>query len=180
MKSINSSRRWQVHYRSEARAFRCNWPRLRALLQAILQELDACLPAERRAPETVRELSLLLCADATIQELNAQYRGKDKPTDVLSFSQLEGDAAFASSLGDLVISLEVAQRQSKRYRLSLSEELLRLLVHGLLHLHGYDHEKVAPAKAQAMRRMERRIFTKFRGQARGLVQRKAGKVSAKK
>lgn len=79
--------------------------------------------------------------------LNRQYRGVDRTTDVLSFPQIAGNLLHPESgiqdvpLGDIVINLHKAKRQAMENGLSLSEELKRLLVHGLLHLVGYDHEK---------------------------------------
>jgi len=82
-----------------------------------------------------------------MKKLNRQYRGIDRTTDVLSFPQEDsfssnGSGAWADIvLGDIVINLHKAERQAKENGLSLNEELKRLLVHGLLHLLGYDHEK---------------------------------------
>lgn len=86
------------------------------------------------------EISLVLCDDAFIQSLNAQYRGKDKPTDVLSFAQ--GDPEI---LGDIVISLPAAARQAEAAHWTLENEVALLGVHGLLHLLGYDDETEAGA-----------------------------------
>lgn len=89
------------------------------------------------------ELSILITTDATIHELNLQWRGKDKPTDVLSFPQLEKEeidpARPGLVLGDVVISLDTAAAQAARYGHSLEGEVRRLLVHGVLHLIGHDH-----------------------------------------
>ena len=87
------------------------------------------------------ELSILLTDDDSIRELNRAYRQKDAPTDVLSFSQHEGEP-FVSPvpmLGDLVISLQTAERQAVERGHSLAAEVRVLLVHGLLHLLGHDH-----------------------------------------
>lgn len=109
-------------------------------------------------PETC-SLSLLFTDDQEIHRLNREYRGKDKPTDVLSFSQLEGANKIPSpSLGDLVISLDTAKKQAKKYHVSFEREVLRLLVHGILHLFGYDHEKVSKVEAARMRRTEHAIM----------------------
>jgi probable rRNA maturation factor len=96
------------------------------------------------------ELSVVLCDDAFIRELNREYRGIDRPTDVLSFPQDEADqpAAGARMLGDVVISLDTAARQAKERRSGTADEVTALLVHGVLHLLGWDHE--TPADAQAM------------------------------
>ncbi len=84
-------------------------------------------------------LDIYITDDNEIKELNKHYRQKDKPTDVLSFNINEfiGDVYY---LGEVVISYETAQRQALEYGVSLEEELTRLLVHGIVHLMGYDHE----------------------------------------
>lgn len=90
-----------------------------------------------------------------MRSLNRRYRGIDRATDVLSFSQREGQFASIRPdlLGDIVISVPAAVRQAKEQNHSLSREIERLLVHGLLHLLGYDHER-GPAEARRMRRKE--------------------------
>ena len=85
------------------------------------------------------ELSIALVSDAQIKRLNKLYRNKDKPTDVLSFPIGEKVEDWLI-LGDIVISVDTAKRQAKELGHSLEEELKRLLVHGLVHLLGYDHE----------------------------------------
>ncbi len=85
------------------------------------------------------ELSLLITDDEYIRRLNREFRGKDRPTDVLSFpmgDRIEGKIL----LGDIAISYDTAKRQAKELGHSLREEVKRLLVHGLVHLLGYDHE----------------------------------------
>jgi probable rRNA maturation factor len=101
------------------------------------------------------ELSVLLVSDREIHRLNRAWRGKDRPTDVLSFSQQEGDGAAPSGLlGDVVISVDTARRQAAERGESLRRETERLLIHGVLHLLGYDHER-SPAEARRMQRRER-------------------------
>jgi probable rRNA maturation factor len=85
------------------------------------------------------ELSIVLVSDAQIKRLNKLYRNKDKPTDVLSFPIGEKVEDWLI-LGDIVISVDTARRQAQELGHSLEEELKRLLVHGLVHLLGYDHE----------------------------------------
>ena len=85
------------------------------------------------------ELSNAIVSDAQIKRLNKLYRNKDKPTDVLSFPIGEKVEDWLI-LGDIVISVDTAKRQAKELGHSLEEELKRLLVHGLVHLLGYDHE----------------------------------------
>ena len=94
------------------------------------------------------ELSLRLADDAEIAALNERWRGRSGPTDVLSFSLLEGDhdGHRGPLLGDVVIGLAVAERQAREQGHGLGEELDRLLIHGLLHLLGHDHEEPEPAR----------------------------------
>ncbi|NLY94513.1 MAG: rRNA maturation RNase YbeY [Myxococcales bacterium] len=88
------------------------------------------------------ELSILLCDDATIHELNRDYRGKDRPTDVLSFSMHEGEGSgvHPDLLGDVVISIDTARKQAAEKGWAIASEIRFLLAHGLLHLLGYDHQ----------------------------------------
>lgn len=83
-------------------------------------------------------VDVLLTSDATLRQLNKSFRGKDKPTDVLSFPAPSEFAARHA--GDLAISLETASRQAKTYGHTLRDEVRILLLHGLLHLSGEDHE----------------------------------------
>ena len=109
---------------------------------------------------TKPEVSILLLDDSGIAELNQQYRGKPHPTDVLSFPLYTAEELTGMQpdvLGDVVISVETAARQAERAGCALWEEMTRLLVHGILHLLGFDHENNA-ADARAMRARERRIL----------------------
>jgi probable rRNA maturation factor len=110
---------------------------------------------------TPTELSILLADDATVRELNRTYRHIDATTDVLSFSQSEGEIFArpndaASHLGDVIISIDTARRQALEYGIALDGEVAHLLVHGILHLLGYDHEQ--PDDAAAMRLQEEEIM----------------------
>ena len=109
-------------------------------------------------------LSVVLCDDAFIQPLNRDYRGKDKATDVLSFSQREGDFADPNDplLGDIIISLETTLRQSQEHNQTPIEELELLLTHGILHLLGYDH--IEDDEAEIMEAREQCILTYIRNQ----------------
>ena len=122
--------------------------RIRSLAQRVLQ-------AENCSQDT--EVSILLADDESISILNGQYRGIEGPTDVLSFSQHEGEDEFAAEqglLGDVVISVETAMRQAAERGAQLDSEIDLLLVHGLLHLLGYDHAEPEQEKAMFARQAE--------------------------
>ena len=103
------------------------------------------------------ELSVVLCDDAYIYPLNRDYRGKDKATDVLSFAQREGEFALANDiLGDVIISIETAQRQAEERGHTVEKEIRILLIHGILHLLGYDH--IEDDEAEEMEAEERSIL----------------------
>jgi probable rRNA maturation factor len=121
--------------------------KLKTIAQKILE-----LVGQNRA-----ELSLALVENSEIQTLNAKYRKKDYPTDVLSFPVEDPLPAKERLLGDVVISVQKAKEQAKQGRRSLDEEMMTLLIHGVLHLLGYDHERSAQ-EARIMTRLEKRIY----------------------
>lgn len=99
-------------------------------------------------------VTLVLVGDARMRVMNREFRGMDKPTDVLSFSWDDACAAHEEPyLGDIVVSVETARRQAKRRRSTLDNELRILVLHGFLHLMGYDHE----TDEGEMRRLEYRL-----------------------
>ena len=109
------------------------------------------------------ELSVSLVRDDEIRDLNRRYRHKDRPTDVLAFPLREGAyAGVGNALGDVVISLETARRQAREHADALVDEVDRLLVHGILHLVGYDHE-ISRREERRMRRKEREVRAGLRG-----------------
>ena len=138
-------RRWEIDISIEIEALEKHETAIRDFLVECLTEL-----AHEPISESVYHVSVLITGDAIVQELNATYRGKDKPTDVLSFAQLEGEDMGSESLGDIVVSLDTAIRQAEEFHVTLPQELSRLLVHGLLHLFLYDHENVSEEEAQRM------------------------------
>jgi probable rRNA maturation factor len=135
-----------IYYRNEVRRSGVNG---RALVATGRRLLDAL--GKRGCG-----FSLTLVNDNVIRSLNRHYRGKDAATDVLSFP-LDGSPAGAVEplLGDVVISVDTARRQSTEYDAPLQREIYRLLIHGLLHLLNYDH--VTAAQRRMMRREERRL-----------------------
>lgn len=125
--------------------------------------------AEVYGIEPQAEVSVVLADDDYIHQLNHQYRGKDRPTDVLSFAMNdhcagEHEPAIAAApddseilLGDIVISLETTARQAEEFGHGLERELAYLTVHGMLHLLGYDHE--AEAERAEMRQEEEHVLS---------------------
>ena len=115
------------------------------------------------------EVSISFVGDGEIHALNRDYRGIDAPTDVLSFEcdgaedtlempQVEG---MGYELGDIVVAVDVAERQAPAYGMSFAGEMSLLVTHGLLHLCGYDH--MEPAEAEEMEAREREVLTRFWG-----------------
>lgn len=102
-------------------------------------------------------LSLLFAGDRLMRRLNRQYRRKDATTDVLAFPVPEAAGPPSGLLGDVVISLPQAARQARTHGLSVNRELAQLLIHGILHLLGYDHER-SHGEARRMRRKERAVL----------------------
>lgn len=101
------------------------------------------------------EVSLVLCDDSFIAGLNRKWRGIDKPTNVLAFPS-GGDPATASVLGDIVIAFETAAREAGEAEISLHDHVAHLVVHGFLHLVGYDH--IDDDEAEEMERLEVRTL----------------------
>lgn len=140
-----------IHYRNAARARDVD---SRALVASAKRLLGA-------VGESGASLSLTLVGDAEMRAINRDHRGKDRSTDVLSFS-LDGESPAPDPgndserlLGDVVISVETARRQAADYDATLQEEIYRLLIHGLLHVLGHDH--VQAGERRAMQREERRL-----------------------
>lgn len=106
------------------------------------------------------ELSVVLTDDASIRELNREWRGKDKPTNVLSFpGGDEEEPPFGPLLGDIVIARETLEREADVEKKSFDAHLTHLFIHGLLHLFGYDHQ--IEEEAQEMEDAERRILARL-------------------
>ena len=107
------------------------------------------------------ELSILLVSDSRIAELNSTYRGKSKPTNVLAFAMQDGpDISDYDLLGDIVISVETAAREARITNISTHCRITELLIHGLLHLLGFDHEK-SDQEAAAMKTEEEILLERF-------------------
>jgi len=103
--------------------------------------VEAAFAVAKNAPSEPVELSLLLSDDAAVQELNRAWRGKDKPTNVLSFPAPEQPGLPGPRhLGDIVLAYETVVREAAEEGKSLHDHATHLIVHGTLHLLGYDHE----------------------------------------
>jgi len=164
-KSPEPGRLWDIHVTMESRKLKLATPWIRRVVGAALVHIE-----QELAGVAVNELHVLITDDQRMRVVNRDFRGKDKPTDVLSFPQFSrkelerartksatAAGLLGSYLGDLVIAAETTQRQAERFEVSVQEEFIRLVVHGLLHLCGYDHENVSRAEAERMRRRERKI-----------------------
>jgi probable rRNA maturation factor len=118
--------------------------------------------ALREVGQANSELSIAIVLDDEIAALNSEHRGERSATDVLSFSLLEGEHSDQRGklLGDVVIGIETAARQARAAHRGLDAEVARLLIHGILHLIGWDHEE--PAEAKLMRAEERRLWRAIR------------------
>jgi rRNA maturation RNase YbeY len=141
-----------IHMQSRVRRITFDQMRLERSARAILADVG----------ETSAELGILFVGDQRMRGLNRRYRGKDRTTDVLAFAMREAPTPHASRLtprplGDVVIAVPTAARQAKQGQRSLDEELAVLLVHGILHLCGYDHER-GEKEARRMHRRERMIL----------------------
>jgi len=120
-----------------------------------------CSTMQEVTATSERELSVMLTTDAHIAELNLLWRKKTGPTDVLSFAMDEGELppgiqGFEAPLGDIVISVDTAQRQAQEHQWQLADEISFLLVHGFCHLLGYDHMNAEDA--HRMRAEETRLL----------------------
>jgi probable rRNA maturation factor len=133
---------------------RVRLPRLAVQQASLMRVAELVLEA---VGETQSELSVELVGDQRMRRLNREYRKKDRSTDVLAFAMRESDNPCPTMLGDVVISVPTALRQASEAGRSLDHELAALLVHGVLHLCGYDHER-NKKEAARMHRRERAIL----------------------
>ena len=102
-------------------------------------------------------INVIFVNDVYIQSLNKAYRKKDESTDVLSFNYQNDDNHESNLIGEIYISVETAKKQAPKYNNSFQEELNKLFVHGVLHIHGYDHENDGDYKK--MFELEERVLS---------------------
>jgi len=131
--------------------------RTRLLLPAV-QDLTQRILDAAGCPQAL--VSLDFIGDDRMRQLNRSYRGLDATTDVLAFAMREAHGPRTSLLGDVVISLDTAARQAAARGHDLHREIAVLLVHGILHLLGFDHERGAP-EARRMQAKERAILRRL-------------------
>ncbi len=112
------------------------------------KRLNKALKGRSKKNKIAPRIDLTIVNDQAIKKLNKEYRGKNKPTDVLSFSYIEENNSFKNGgfpqedlLGEIAISIDTAKKQAKEHHKTLNEELQFLFVHGLFHVFGYDHEE---------------------------------------
>jgi probable rRNA maturation factor len=107
-----------------------------------------------------KDISVSFVDDDQIRLLNKSYLGKDSPTNVLSFSMRENDYGDINPnvLGDIVISAQTAKKDARKGGLTVAQEIDFLLIHGLLHLLGFNHEKTTKDKANKMKQKEKELF----------------------
>jgi len=143
-----------------------DWPAEDVLQSMSERVLDAAADflqteAAQPFPKTAPELSLVFTDDASIRQINAEWRGQDKPTNVLSFPAfpLAPGGMPGPMLGDIIIARETVEREAVDLEKSVDEHLTHLMVHGLLHLFGYDH--MNDADAETMEGLETRILARL-------------------
>lgn len=135
-----------------------------ATLRSFLTRVAAEVP-----PDGPSELAVRLVSDAAIRRLNRQFRGRDTPTDVLSFPAGEADGPDSIRyLGDIAVSVSTAARQARERGHTLSRELKILALHGYLHLLGFDHERDDGRMMRLQRRVQRALLPPRRKAPRAL------------
>ena len=132
-----------------------DWASLEAPSKLVQTAILAAVEGSGLVLAANAEISVVLCGDALIRELNREWCGYDAPTNVLSFPA-GGDPASAPLLGDIVIAFETASREAFEAGKPLRDHVAHLLVHGFLHLIGHDH--VEAAEAEAMEALERALL----------------------
>jgi probable rRNA maturation factor len=143
-----------VSIRNIQKKQKVNTGRFRRSLKRLLKELNI----------ENHEISVLIVDDEQIRRMNRDYLNRDRPTNVISFAMTEGFAGdiHPEILGDIVISSETALRDASTAGLEFSDEIEFLLIHGLLHLMGYNHENTTTEETQRMEKKERELFSRLR------------------
>ncbi len=146
MTSLHSKKSVRIIIKNKQRKYPIDQKQVRRWVRELLSTLG----------KTGLEVGLMFVSRRAIQAINQRYRDKDVPTDVLSFPIGAGDGG-SYLLGDIVISPQQADEEGHLFHHGYREHLLFLVIHGLLHLFGYDHE-VSPKEARRMQRQEKKLF----------------------
>ncbi|MGI6680640.1 MAG: rRNA maturation RNase YbeY [Bdellovibrionota bacterium] len=164
-------RKWNVLVENKT-VYKIKKNEVKKLIKILLNDIEK----EYKIEDFFNELSVSFFDNKKIKELNRDYRGKDIETDVLSFANIDdvkdankdgvknGVAAqffVTNSLGDIAISLETAEKQAKRYKTEFNEEIVRLLTHGVLHLVGFEHEKVSKKEKEEMFNLQDKLVDRY-------------------
>lgn len=144
-----------IHIENRQKKIKLDRRRIRQSAQKILKTLEM----------KEKEVSLVFMDNAGIQEINRDYLHRDRPTNVISFAIGEGEFSGINPdlLGDVIISVERAMDDAQAGNLPFEDELDFLIIHGLLHLIGYDHEGGGKAQAARMKEKEQELFQALRG-----------------
>jgi len=131
------------------------WEGFEALTEFVEKVIETAVEDCGRQLTEKAEISIVLCSDSFIEDLNRKWRGIAQPTNVLSFP-MAGDPTTQPLLGDIVIAFGTAQHEAAAAGNPLRDHVAHLLVHGFLHLIGHDHQEIA--EAEAMEALERTIL----------------------
>lgn len=141
--------------RNQQKKQKIDFRRIRNSLKKILKSVDCA----------DKEVSILFTDDDGIREINKAYLNRDYPTNVMAFSMVEGDFKDVNPqiIGDIIISVETAYRHALNGDIDFLDELDFLMIHGLLHLLGYDHENTTTEKAAEMESLSNELFFNLKG-----------------
>lgn len=149
-----------VDVRDEFEGWAAVWPDRPDLETFSARAIAMALEISKMKLKAGVEVSVLYCGDGFMQDLNKQWRGKDQPTNVLSFPAASGKAlTHTPTLGDIIVSCDTVMREAKAEQKSFADHLSHMLVHGALHLVGYDHED--DEEAEDMEAREREALAKL-------------------
>ena len=145
----------KLQIRNNQNKIKINKRNIRGTVLKILKILD-CVD---------KEISLSFVDDENIKQLNKQYLGRDKATNVISFSLQEGEYSDINPqiMGDIIVSVETAQRDAIKGNLTVTQEFEFLIIHGILHLLGYNHENTTKKETNKMRQKEKDLFNAING-----------------
>ena len=138
------------------------WPDAEAAIVALVDHMANALSDSPRWMDAEAELCVTLADNARVHELNREWRGKDKPTNVLSFALLDGEepeewqSQPIRALGDIILARETVQSEAAEKGITLVSHATHLIMHGILHLLGYDH--ISESDAEEMERLEIRLL----------------------